>query len=257
MISGFVINVGYVLATKILTPSNFNNYSIRYTVCRKDVEENFIRPFACLCLFFSGLLSLSIASSYKVTRGAVLFLFSFVAMGSTIYCLYHSVQMYDKAMENEAALYDCESHWDGDYYWYKENKCPGSIIQNSTDFCLKWKSGVWNDNDKSTTTCIPIQKKCDGFLDFVPPSSVWRFADHFNTTGHYPQYGATMMLGDELFCAQRYISVFISIFGAAGIAIILTVAIWVMTFDTIGFFGKVIAATLKQKFFSHVPLVSS
>ena len=66
-----------------------------------------------------------------------------------------------------------------------------------------------------------------------------------------------MMLGDEYFCAQRYISVFITIFGAAGISIIVIVAVWVMTFDTIIFFGKLVTALFKQKLFSHVPLVSS
>lgn len=65
------------------------------------------------------------------------------------------------------------------------------------------------------------------------------------------------MLGDELFCAQRYITVFISIFGAVGISIILIFAVWVMTFDAIVFFAKLLAAGFKQKLFSHVPLVSS
>ena len=67
-----------------------------------------------------------------------------------------------------------------------------------------------------------------------------------------------MMLSDELFCStDRYISAYISIFGAAGVAIILTVALWVMTFDTLTIFGKLLFATFKQQFFSHVPLVSS
>ena len=66
-----------------------------------------------------------------------------------------------------------------------------------------------------------------------------------------------MMLGDEYFCAQRYISVFIIIFGAAGISIITIVALWVMTFDTMIFFYKLITVLFKQRFVSHVPLVSS
>ena len=109
----------------------------------------------------------------------------------------------------------------------------------------------------NTTTCIPIEKKCDGILDFIPPSSIWRISDHFNTDKYYLRNGALMMLGDEYFCAQRYISVFIIIFGAAGISIITIVALWVMTFDTMKFFYKLITVLFKQRFVSHVPLVSS
>ena len=81
-----------------------------------------------------------------------------------------------------------------------------------------------------------------------------RTGDQFNTDEYYLSNGVVMMLSDEIFCPERYISVYISIFGAAGIAIILTVAIWVMTFDTLGLFGKLIAVTIKQRFSSHVPL---
>ena len=91
MISGFVINVGLVLITKILTPIYF------YSNWMEDYQEYFTMPFACLSLYIGGLLCLSIASSYKVTRGLVLFLFSFALMGSTIFCLYQSVQIYDRA----------------------------------------------------------------------------------------------------------------------------------------------------------------
>ena len=94
MISGFVINVGLVLITKILTPSNFKDY---YSNWMEDYQEYFTMPFACLSLYIGGLLCLSIASSYKVTRGLILFLFSFAMMGSTIFCLYQSVQIYDGA----------------------------------------------------------------------------------------------------------------------------------------------------------------
>jgi len=194
MISGFVINVGSVLATKILTP-----YSENYRNWTEDNEEYFTRPFACLSLYLTGLLSLSIASSYRVTRGAVLFLFSFVAMGSTIFCLYQSVQMYDKAFENVIGSvqynytmdidWDCKDHYHSHYHEYgysEETECPGSIFQNSTDFCLEWKSDAWNDkSEMNTTTCIPVEKKCDGILDFVPPSSIWKIADHFNTDDYY------------------------------------------------------------------------
>ena len=109
----------------------------------------------------------------------------------------------------------------------------------------------------NTTTCIPIERRCDGILDFIPQSSTWRFLDHFNTDKYYIRNGALLMLGDEYFCAQRYISVFITIFGAAGISIITIVALWVMTFDTMKFFYKLITVLFKQRFFSHVPLVSS
>ena len=93
MISAFVINVGLVLVTKILTPSNFSEYGNWL----ENYQEYFTMPFACLSLYIGGLLCLSIASSYKVTRGLVLFLFSFAIMGSTIFCLYQSVQIYDRA----------------------------------------------------------------------------------------------------------------------------------------------------------------
>jgi len=256
MISGFVINVCLVLATKILTPSTEIGGN-----GPEDYEEYFTRPFACISLYLTGLLSLSIASSYRVTRGALLFLFSFVTMGSTIFCLYQSVKMYDRAFENVKALNNHSSTINMDWEcqgYYSERSCPGTVVQNSTYFCLEWKLDAWNDEiTMNTTTCIPIEKKCDGILDFMPPSSIWRISDHFNTDKYYLQNGALMMLGDEYFCAQRYISVFITIFGAAGISIIVIVAVWVMTFDTIIFFGKLVTALFKQKLFSHVPLVSS
>jgi len=108
----------------------------------------------------------------------------------------------------------------------------------------------FQSSNSTITTCIPIEKKCDGILNFFN-----RTGDKFNTEDYYLRNGVVMMLGDELFCPERYISVYISIFGAAGISIILTVAIWVLTFNTIGFFGKLIAATIKKRFYSsHVPL---
>ena len=113
MISGIVINVASVLATKILTPSNFT-----WSNWKEDYEEYFTMPFACLSLFFSGLLSLSIASSYRETRKAVLFLFSFFTMAATIYFLYQSVQIYDEAFRQESSI------------------ANDRIIQNSTNFCL-------------------------------------------------------------------------------------------------------------------------
>jgi len=225
-------------------------------------------PFACLSLYIGGLLCLSIASSYKVTRGLVLFLFSFAIMGSTIFCLYQSVQIYDRAFnqgfednQNESRIIninlDCKSRSYDYNYGRRQANCPGSIFQNSTDFCLDWKSDAWKDEIgestpspiTTTTTCIPIQKKCDGILNFFN-----RTGDQFNTGEYYLRNGVVMMLSDEIFCPERYISVYISIFGAAGISIILTVAIWVMTFDTLGLFGKLIAVTIKQRFSSHVPL---
>ena len=95
--------------------------------------------------------------------------------------------------------------------------------------------------------CISIEKKCDGVLDFINSPINYSYDPKFQ-----------IMLSDELFCStDRYISVYISIFGAAGVAIILTVALWVMTFDTLTIFGKMLVASFKKQFFSHVPLVSS
>ena len=114
MISGFVINVGMVLITKILTPSNFKEYS----TWLEDYNEYNTMPFACLSLYIGGLLCLSIASSYKVTRGLVLFLFSFAIMGSTIFCLYQSVQIYDRAFNQ------------GNLLWGIDN-CLGKVLYMS------------------------------------------------------------------------------------------------------------------------------
>ena len=63
----------------------------------------------------------------------------------------------------------------------------------------------------NTTTCIPIEKKCNGVLDFIPSSSTWKISENFNTDDYYLRNGALMMMSDELFCAERYISVYISI----------------------------------------------
>ena len=57
ILSGFVINVGLILATKIL---NVHGNHWWY-----DNQDYFTRPFACLSLYFSGLLCLSIVSSYR------------------------------------------------------------------------------------------------------------------------------------------------------------------------------------------------
>ena len=105
MISGFVINVGLVFITKILTPSNFSEYGN----WMERYQEYFTMPFACLSLYIGGLLCLSIASSYKVTRGLVLFLFSFAIMGSTIFCLYQSVQIYDRAFNQGNLLWGIDN----------------------------------------------------------------------------------------------------------------------------------------------------
>jgi len=257
VISGFVINVGTILLTKILTPPTFSNWRD----WDEDYRQYFILPFSCISLYIGGLLCLSIASSRKVTRGLILFMFSFVIMGSSILCLYNSVILYDQSQPveiygqiNASYTKTINIDWNckhRNYYDYKE-KCPGTISQNSTDFCLNWRSDAWTDESSNSTitTCIPIEKKCDGILNFFN-----RTGDKFNTEDYYLRNGVVMMLGDELFCPERYISVYISIFGAAGISIILTVAIWVLTFNTIGFFGKLIAATIKKRFYSsHVPL---
>merc|ERR1712020_158865 len=87
--------------------------------------EYFTLPFACLSLYLGGLLSLSVASSYRVTRRGVLFLFSFVIMASTIYCLYQSVTYYDgqhsRTIKNGTT--NCRE--------LGLNNCPGYIYQNS------------------------------------------------------------------------------------------------------------------------------
>ena len=126
---------------------------------------------------------------------------------------------------------------------------PNTTTTTTTDTYWHGKRNTTPSPIKTITTCIPIQKKCDGILNFFN-----RTEDQFNTDDYYLRNGVVMMLSDEIFCPERYISVYISIFGAAGIAIILTVAIWVMTFDTLGLFGKLIAVTIKQRFSSHVPL---
>ena len=65
-------------------------------------------------------------------------------MGSTIFCLYQSVKIYDRAFENVEALNNHSStidmDWDCRGYY-----SPGTVIQNSTDFCLEWKLDAWND----------------------------------------------------------------------------------------------------------------
>ena len=90
-----------------------------------------------------------------------------------------------------------------------------------------------------------MEKKCDGILDFFRPSTTY---DNFDTE---------TKLSDELFCTQRYISVYISIFCTAGIAILLVLTLWVMTFDAIGFFGRLILNYFKPRFFPHLSLISS
>jgi len=153
VISGFVINVGTILLTKILTPPTFSNWRD----WDEDYRQYFILPFSCISLYIGGLLCLSIASSRKVTRGLILFMFSFVIMGSTILCLYNSVILYDQTFEsqpvesygqiNASYTKTIKIDWnckDRSYYDYKE-KCPGTISQNSTDFCLNWRSDAWTD----------------------------------------------------------------------------------------------------------------
>merc|ERR1711963_1276815 len=156
MISGLVINLALVLATKILTPSNFDNY----TRWSEDFDEYTIRPAICLSLFFTGLLSLSIASSYRETRKAVLFLVSFGTMAATIIFLIFSVQMYDEAFIHES------------------DEEIGHVTKNSTEFC------IGNNHEK---TCLPIEKRCDGILDFLS-----------NSTAH-GSFDAKTKLADELF----------------------------------------------------------
>ena len=52
--------------------------------------------------------------------------------------------MYDRAFENVEALNNHSSTidmgWDCRGYY-----TPGTVIQNSTDFCLEWKLDAWND----------------------------------------------------------------------------------------------------------------
>ena len=56
IISGFVINVGLILATNIFHIRSDEDFSYAY---------HFSIPFVCLSLYFSGLLCLSIASYYR------------------------------------------------------------------------------------------------------------------------------------------------------------------------------------------------
>ena len=120
MISGLVINLALVLATKILTPSNLSSY----TGWSEDFDEYTIRPAICLSLFFTGLLSLSIASSYRETRKAALFLLSLGTMAATIIFLICSVQMYDEAFRHES------------------NLPIGHVTKNSTEFCIGYNHEV-------------------------------------------------------------------------------------------------------------------
>ena len=69
-----------------------------------------------------------------------------------IYCLINYLAFNDPGFEdngNESRIininWDCNSRsYDYDYGRSQTN-CPGSIYQNSTDFCLNWKSNVWKD----------------------------------------------------------------------------------------------------------------
>ena len=112
MICGLIINLALVMATRIITPSNFDYYTNQ----PEYFEEYTIRPAVCLSLYFTGLLSLSIASSYRETRKIVLFLVSLGTMAATINFLICSVQMYERALKHES---------NDDY-----------VTQNSTDFCI-------------------------------------------------------------------------------------------------------------------------
>ena len=70
----------------------------------------------------------------------------------SIPCLINYLAFNDPGFEdsgNESRTIDinwnCKSHsYDYDYGRRQAN-CPGSIFQNSTDFCLDWKSDAWKD----------------------------------------------------------------------------------------------------------------
>jgi len=120
------------------------------------------------------------------------------------------------------------------------------VTQNSTDFCIT------NENYKRI--CIPIEKRCDGILDLLNNP-------HINgPLDQHSSFAQRSKLADELYCPELYNPVYISIFSAAGIAIILTLVIWYMTFDSFGFFARFFwngCVDIKQNSFSHVPLTSA
>jgi len=226
IVLGLIINKASVLAAKIIAPTDFT------TPYYEDFENYVTRPAGCLTLFITGLLSLSIARSYTETKRIVLFLFSFLTMAGIILVLIGSTQTYNEVIRIG-------------------NVAP--VTQNSTDFCI---------TDKNyERICIPIEKRCDGILDLFNNPHINGPLDQYKwSDGPSYSFAQRSKLADELYCPELYNPVYISIFSAAGIAIILTLVIWYMTFDSFGFFARLFwkgIVDIKQNSFSHVPLTSA
>ena len=70
----------------------------------------------------------------------------------SIPCLINYLAFNDQGFEdngNESRIininWDCKFRSYDYNYGRRQANCPGSIFQNSTDFCLDWKSDAWKD----------------------------------------------------------------------------------------------------------------
>ena len=150
-----------------------------------------------------------------------------------------------------------------DYYNHRFGSFP-CVVKNGSELCLKdcrsendeYSYNNYLDKCVNLERCIPVSKVCDGVLDFIGNLTYYEdLKDNKGCKGYRPYN--LREFSDELFCGQRNLGVFISIFGAAGIAIILCFTTLVLTFESIVIILKLVIEKLKRICNTHERLSSS
>ena len=114
--------------------------------------------------------------------------------------------------------------------------------------------GGYGNTYNCSMPCIPIEKKCDGVLDFfkMPPANDNSKAAPDDQCNRNP-YAEYLFL-DEFWCAEKWIGIYGTLFIAAGIGILTCIAIWILSWPTLVFYFTLIRNVIRQYCCSQIPM---
>ena len=124
----------------------------------------------------------------------------------------------------------------------------GCVQRNDTSVCLEnCGQNDQNEGCHAFDICIDSIQMCNGVLDFLNISQYEHDVENHCRDKPYrlPHFY------DELFCRQRWIGVYISIFSTGAISIMCCVATWIFTVDTLGIVFQHAKNTFRRIFYAQ------
>ena len=137
--------------------------------------------------------------------------------------------------------------------FYRTMMCLQNCQNYDSRYDYNWNSRKSDNPYNCSMPCIPIEKKCDGVLDFfkMPPAN--DNSKEAPDQCHKNPYAEYLFL-DEFWCAEKWIGIYGTLFIAAGIGILTCIAIWILSWPTLVFYFTLIRNVIRQYCCSQIPM---